>query len=205
MAKDDETPPPPPPVNHEYYLGSSDHPGIVITPIKLQGSNYDEWSKAVRRSLIAKWKFGFVDGSIKEPAADSSKYKHWIAVNSMLVSWIHNTLDDGLRSTIEDYDVVSELWKHLQQRYCVVSGTRVCQLKQELGVCKQSPSETVTDYFGRLSKIWKELVQFCRVPKCSCGGCKCNIAKQVGDIREEDYLHYFLIGLDDPYESIRAQ
>ena len=205
MAGDDAPPPPPPSVDLEYHLGSSDHPGIVITPIKLKGSNYDEWAKAVRRALIAKWKFGFVDGSITEPTKDPIKYKHWVAVNSMLVSWINNTFEDSLRSTTEDYDVVSDLWKHLQQRYCVVSGTRVCQLKQELGSCKQAATETVTDYFGRLSKIWKEVVQYCRVTSCTCKGCTCNIAKQVNDIREKDYLHYFLIGLDDPYESIRVQ
>ncbi|XP_021749402.1 uncharacterized protein LOC110715137 [Chenopodium quinoa] len=123
----------------------------------------------------------------------------------MLVSWISNTLDDALRPTIIDYDDVRELWVHLQQRYCVVSGTRVCQLKNSLGECKQMTTESVTDYFGRLSKIWTELLQYCRVPKCSCGQCTCNIAHQVSDIRDEDYLHYFLIGLDDPYEAIRAQ
>ncbi|XP_021724254.1 uncharacterized protein LOC110691605 [Chenopodium quinoa] len=135
---DDDVPPPPPPVDLEYHLGSSDHSGIIITPIKLRGANYDEWSKAMRRALIAKRKFGFVDGSIKEPTADSSQRKHWIAVNSMLVSWISNTLDDSVRSTIGDYDYVRELW-------------------------------------------------------------------QLGDIRDEDYLHYFLIGLDDPYKEIRSQ
>lgn len=204
MAKDDGQPPPPPPVDLDYHLGSSDHPGVVITPVKLKGPNYDEWAKAVRRSMIAKFKFGFLDGSILEPT-DTLKKKHWVAVNSMLVSWITNTLEDGLRSQIEDFDIASELWMHLKQRYCVVNGTRICQLKQSLGECKQSSSEPVTDYFGRLSKIWKELVQYCRVPQCSCGLCKCNIARQIAEIREEDYLHYFLMGLDDPYEAIRAQ
>ncbi|XP_021774231.1 uncharacterized protein LOC110738165 [Chenopodium quinoa] len=141
----------------------------------------------MRRALIAKWKYGFVDGSMKKPAADFPQRKHWKAVNSMLVSWISNTLDESLRSTIEDYDYVSELWVHLQQRYCVVSGTRVCQLKNSLGECKQTSTESVTEYFGRLSKIWTELLQYSRIPKCSCGQCTCNIAKQVGDIRDEDY------------------
>ena len=179
------------PVDLEYYLGSSDHPGIVITPIKLKGAvNYDEYAKAVRRSLIAKWKFGFVDGSIKEPSTESQR-KHWIAVHSMLVSWITNTLEDSLRSTIEDFDIASALWTHLKQRYCVVIGTRICQLKHSLGSCNQEAHESVTEYFSRLSKLWKELVQYCRVPKCSCSACKCNIAQQVSKICEEEYLNYF--------------
>ena len=145
-----------------------------------------------------------LSSTITKPSMGSSKHKHWVAVNSMLVSWITNTLDDGLRSTIEDYDVVRDLWIHLKQRYCVVSGTRVCHLREFLGTCKQVSSESDTEYFSRLSKIWGELVQYCRVPQCPCGTCKCNFAKQVAAIRKEDYLHYFLIGLDDPYEAIRA-
>ncbi|XP_021773308.1 uncharacterized protein LOC110737269 [Chenopodium quinoa] len=151
--------------------------------------------------MIAKFKFGFIDGSTLEPS-DELKKKHWVAVNSMLVSWITNMLDDALRYQIEDFDIAHDLWIHLKQRYCVVCGTRICQLKQSLGECKQTSTESVTDYFGRLSKIWKELVQYARVPKCSCGAFKCNIARQVTEIREEDYLHYFLMGLDDPYEAI---
>lgn len=203
MIQDDASKPA---VDLDYYLGSSDGPGVVITPVKLRGTvNYDEWAKALRRSMISKFKFGFLDGSIKEPSKDETKFKHWIAVNSMLVSWITNTIDETLRSSIEDFDIAGELWEHLRKRYCVVSGTRVCHIKLALGECRQSSTESVTDYFGRLSTIWKAFVQYSRVPRCSCAGCTGNIARQVGEIREEDYLHYFLIGLDDHYEAIRAQ
>ena len=32
-----------PSVEFEYQFGLSDHPGLVITPVKLEGPNYDEW------------------------------------------------------------------------------------------------------------------------------------------------------------------
>lgn len=105
----------------------------MITPVKLRGTaTYDEWAKAVRRIMISKFKFGFLDGSIKEPTKDTTKMKHWIAVNSMLVSRITNTIDEKLRSTVEDFDVAAELWEHLRKRYCVVSGTLVCHIKVSL-------------------------------------------------------------------------
>ncbi|XP_048501504.1 uncharacterized protein LOC125497847 [Beta vulgaris subsp. vulgaris] len=153
--------------------------------------------------MISKFKFGFVDGTIEEPSTNTNKKKLWLAVNSMVVSCITNTVEESLRSTIENFDIAHELWTHLKKRYCVVSGTRVCQLKPVLSDCKQGVSETVTEYAARLLKVWKEVVQYSRVPRCTCGGCKCNLAKQVTDIRE-DYLHYFLI-FDDPYEAMRAQ
>jgi len=49
-------------VDLTYYLGSSDNPGNVITPIQLCGPNYDEWARAIQTSLQAKRKYGFVEG-----------------------------------------------------------------------------------------------------------------------------------------------
>ena len=116
---DDGVPPPEKvnlPIDLDYHLGSGDGPGIVITPVKLRGLvNYNEWAKVVRRSMISKFKFGFVDGSVTEPSTDANKMKHWYAVNSMVVSWITNTIDENLRSSIEDYDIAFELWCHLRK------------------------------------------------------------------------------------------
>lgn len=53
--------------------------------------------------------------------------------------------------------------------------------------------------------VWKAYVQYARVPRCTCAGFSCNIARQVGEIREEEHLHYFLIGLENHYEAKRAQ
>ncbi|XP_021747960.1 uncharacterized protein LOC110713828 [Chenopodium quinoa] len=191
-------------VDLTFHLGSSDGPGNVITPIQLKGDNYDEWARAVRTALKAKRKFGFIDGTVVKPT-ESEKLEDWVVVQSMLVSWLSNTLDPIVRSTIGDYDDACLLWKNLKNRFCVVSGTRVCQLKRPLGECKQGSNEAVAVYFGRLSKIWDELTLYVSVPKCSCGACTCNIVAQVEKIREQDYVHHFLIGLDDAYASIRGQ
>ncbi|XP_056695722.1 uncharacterized protein [Spinacia oleracea] len=114
--------------------------------------------------------------------------KHWVAVNSMLVSWITNMIDETLRSTVEDFDIAGKIVGAFEEEI-----DTVCQ------------TESVTDYFGRLSTVCKAYVQYARVPQCTCAGCSCNIAWQVGEIREEEHLHYFLIGLENHYEAIRAQ
>ncbi|XP_056682916.1 uncharacterized protein [Spinacia oleracea] len=207
MAIDDDEPKSTPgeELSKEYYLGSSDAPGNIITPIKLRGSkNYDEWAASVRRALISKRKFGFVEGKIKEPT-DPDRLADWIAVHSMLISWISHTLDESLRSTVGDFDDAGVMWLYLKTRFCVVSGTRLCQLKKKLWNCKQQPNDPVPTYYGSLSTLWKEYIAYARVPRCSCGACKCDIAGQINHIRAEDYLHYFLIGLDTPYKAIRAQ
>lgn len=186
-----------------YYLGSSDNPGNVITPIQLRGQNYDEWARAIRTSLQAKRKYGFVEGKVPKPTT-IEKLEDWAAVHSMLIAWFLNTIEPSLRSTLSYNDDAQELWTHLKQRFCVVNGTRICQLKASLGECKKGKDEEVSAYFGRLSRIWDELVTYVKKPSCKCGQCTCNVNKQVTDLRDEDYLHHFLIGLDGAYATIRS-
>lgn len=82
MTKDDENKPK---VDLTYFLGSNDNPRNIITPIQLKGHNYDEWARAIRTSLNAKRKLGFIDGTIVKPTA-TEKLEDWSTVHSMLVS-----------------------------------------------------------------------------------------------------------------------
>ncbi|KAJ1399630.1 Retrotransposon gag domain [Sesbania bispinosa] len=187
-----------------FFLGPNDNPSNVITPIQLRGPNYDEWARAIRTSLQAKRKYGFVEGKVPKPTTPE-KMEDWIAVHSMLIAWLLNTIEPSLRSTLSYYDDAQSLWTHLKQRFCVVNGTRICQLNTSLGECKQGKGEEVSAYFGRLSRLWDELVTYVKKPTCECGKCTCDIAKQVTDLRATDYLHHFLIGLDGAYATIRSK
>nr|GMD59994.1 retrovirus-related Pol polyprotein from transposon TNT 1-94 [Ipomoea batatas] len=80
-----------------YELNSNDNPGNVITQVRLRGDeNYDEWARAMKTSLRARRKWGFVEGTILEPKPESIKYEDWWTVQSMLVSWIWNTIEPEL-------------------------------------------------------------------------------------------------------------
>ncbi|XP_026398145.1 uncharacterized protein LOC113293918 [Papaver somniferum] len=96
----------------------------------------------------------------------------------MVVSWINNTLDSSIRSMLGDYDDAILLWTHLKKKFCVVSGTRIYQLKSSLSECKQGKSESVAVYYGRLNKICDELVTYMKIPQCKRGLCTYNIATQ---------------------------
>lgn len=50
-----------------YDLHSNDNPGSLITQVQLRGENYDEWARAMKTSLRARRKWGFIDGTIKKP------------------------------------------------------------------------------------------------------------------------------------------
>ncbi|KAH9689130.1 retrovirus-related pol polyprotein from transposon RE1 [Citrus sinensis] len=124
-----------------YFLSASDNPGTIITQVQLRGTNYDEWASAMRTALRAKKKFGFVDGTVKPPADDSADLEDWWMVNSMLVSWIQNTIEPNLRSTVTYTEVAKLLWDDIKERFSVGNGPRVQQLKSELANCKQRGAE----------------------------------------------------------------
>ncbi|KAJ8644902.1 hypothetical protein MRB53_006650 [Persea americana] len=69
-----------------YHLNSNDNPGNIITQVQLKGDNYDEWARAMRSSLRAKKKYGFIAGTIPQPDEKLADLEDWWTVNSMLVS-----------------------------------------------------------------------------------------------------------------------
>ncbi|XP_073051665.1 uncharacterized protein [Primulina eburnea] len=128
----------------------------TITQVQLRGENYEEWARAMRTALRAKKKFGFIDGSVKEPPDDSTEQEDWWTVNSMLVSWILNTIEPALRSTITYMEIAKELWDDIKERLSVGNGPRVQQLKSELAECKQQGA-TIMNYSGKLKMIKEKL------------------------------------------------
>lgn len=68
---------------------------------------------------LGKIKLGLIDGSVTAPATGSDEEEDWMTVNSMVVSWIYNTIDVSIRSTVADREIVKELWDRLQKHFSV--------------------------------------------------------------------------------------
>ena len=111
-----------------YDLNTSDNPGNIITQVQLKGANYEEWARAMRTSLRARRKWGFIEGSIEKPKPEFSELEDWWTVQSMLISWIMNTIEPSLRSTVTYTETAKELWDDLKERLSVVNRPRIQQL-----------------------------------------------------------------------------
>ncbi|XP_072077788.1 uncharacterized protein [Arachis hypogaea] len=187
-----------------YDLSVSDDPGNVITQVQLRGENYEEWARAVKVSLRARRKWGFLDGTHKKPQEGASEMEDWWTVQSMLVSWVMNTIEPRLRSTISYTEDAKDLWEEIKERFSIVNGPRIQQLKAELAECKQQGLAMV-EYYGKLKTLWDELANHEPVLRCSCGGCKCDIGSRLDKRREEEKVHQFLMGLEDvSYGTVRS-
>ncbi|RVW46987.1 Retrovirus-related Pol polyprotein from transposon TNT 1-94 [Vitis vinifera] len=206
MAGDDEQPPLPPPkreMNSPFFLGTGDRPGDFITPTRLRGDNYDDWASDIQLALEARRKFEFLEGTITGPQPPYTQ-SDWNTVNAMLVSWITNTIDPEVKSTLSKFRDAKRLWEHLKQRYAMVNGPRIQQLKTSIAKCEQSKSMSVTTYYGKLNVLWEEL--FKHEPLISCTCCSsCTAASLHQARREQGKLHDFLMGLNtDLYAQLRT-
>lgn len=160
-GEEDLKQPTPPHTASPYFLGSQDNPGNLITTVQLRGENYDQWAQAIRLSLRARRKYGFVNGTVPKPTTkEAAMVEDWQTVHSMIVSWLMNTIEPTLRSTISYYEDAHLLWKDLRERFCVVNGPRIQQLKSALSECKQSKTEAIVVYYGRLKQVWDELANY---------------------------------------------
>lgn len=188
-----------------YDLSSNDNPGAIISQPLLTGTNYDEWAINFRMALSSRKKFGFLDGSIPKPAANSPDLEDWIANNHLLVGWIKQTIDPKIRSSISTREIAKELWDIIKKRFSIKSGTRLQQLRNSLATCKQNGS-SVDDYFGRLTKIWDAISECMNSKRCNCGKCECDLNTAHDKERETLRIHDFLSGLDDATHGvIRSQ
>jgi len=108
-----------------YDLNASDNLGNVITLVQLCGENYEEWMQTVKVSLRARRKWGFLDGTHKIPDEDAPEMEYWWTVQSILVSWILNTIESNLRSTITYAENAKDLWEDINEHFSVVNGSRI--------------------------------------------------------------------------------
>ena len=99
-------------VNDPLFLYHGDNPSVVLVSQPLiGGENYPAWARSVRKSLIAKNKFGFIDGSLtlSSPIMDSpSAIQAWIHADNMVGTWIINLVSLKLKLALS---IEKLLWK----------------------------------------------------------------------------------------------
>ena len=54
--------------------------------------NFVIWKQAMDKALVAKNKFGFVDGSLPKPLVGDPNLRYWVRCNNMVLSWLLNSV-----------------------------------------------------------------------------------------------------------------
>ncbi|XP_020552454.1 uncharacterized protein LOC110012588 [Sesamum indicum] len=176
-----------------------DNPGLGLVSALLDGTNFIPWSRSVKLALLSKSKLGFINGEIQKPENNPKELEQWVKADSMVASWIHNSISRNIVESFMYANSSRELWKELENRYGQSNGPLEYQIKIEMASTSQG-TMTVSDYYGKLKKLWDELACITHTPICTCGA-----AKEAAEIRGNDNLMQFLMGLNQSYDHIRSQ
>ena len=69
-------------------------------------------------ALTAKNKIGFVNGVIVQPQDESSPaYNAWMRCNTMVISWLLNSLSKERASSVIYATTGKEIWEDLRERF----------------------------------------------------------------------------------------
>ncbi|XP_073112179.1 uncharacterized protein [Elaeis guineensis] len=150
-------------------------------------------------ALKAKDKLGFINGKCVMHDVETPLFEKWQRVDSMVLSWILNSISKDLVEAFLYVTTVCELWNELEQRFGESNGPLLYQIRPEISSFSQE-NISVMVYFTKLKKLWDELSCLMNFSICTCGA-----AKTVASIENEDRLIQFLMGLNDSYDHVRNQ
>ena len=112
-----------------FFLHHGESPGVILVVQPLTEDNYPNWARAMRMALDAKSKLGFVDGSIiASMAVTPLEKKAWLKCNSMISSWILNSISPHITASVIYKDTTFEVWNALKNRFLKANGPRISQL-----------------------------------------------------------------------------
>ena len=103
--------------NDPYFLSSADSMNASLTPHVFTGSNFINWSRSVKVALVGRNKLGFINGALKKLAEDSSDFQKWIRNDSVVMSWLMNSMEKSMAEDFIFINTSEELWKEVCERF----------------------------------------------------------------------------------------
>lgn len=151
-------------------------------------------------ALDAKYKLAFIDGSVVRPLETHIHFRIWSRCNSMVKSWLLNSVSKQIYKTILRFNDASEIWKDLQTRFHIANLPRSYQLSQQIWALQQG-SVDLSTYYTTLKTLWDELDGTNCVTTCH----KCDCYKATDTKADHAKVIKFLAGLNESYAVIRSQ
>ncbi|XP_073033006.1 uncharacterized protein [Primulina eburnea] len=123
-----------PTVTRDMPKTTSDSHPVQITTIKLNGDNFLRWSRSVRMYIRGRGKTGYLTGDKKAPSEDDPMYATWDAENSMVMTWLVNSMEEEIGANYMCFPTAYELWENINQMYSDLGNqSQIFELTLKLG------------------------------------------------------------------------
>nr|XP_017221723.1 PREDICTED: uncharacterized protein LOC108198480 [Daucus carota subsp. sativus] len=185
--------------SHPLYLHPSDHPGQILVAELLTGDNFNEWKRSMSRALSAKNKLGLVTGKYKTPGNTSPYFDSWQRCNDMIITWLLNSINPEIRSSLVYDTLASVVWSDLHSRFTQNNGPRFFEIRKDLASLVQE-NMTISAYYTKFKKLYDDMVSASNAPKCTCSAKSENVQYE-----EKVKVTQFLMGLNENFTNIRGQ
>ncbi|KAJ7951046.1 Retrovirus-related Pol polyprotein from transposon TNT 1-94 [Quillaja saponaria] len=179
---------------------SNDNPSLQISPMKFDGNNFLAWSRSCLLFIQARGLYGYVIGSKRKPADGDPLLESWISENSLVMSWLINSMQPQISRGYLLLDSADKMWTALCQTYSQVGNDiQVFELRKKLHETKQGEL-TIAQYFAELSGLWQELDYYQEYQPVHPAD-----AASYKKVVDKERVYDFLAGLNLEYDQIRVQ
>ncbi|KAE9592425.1 putative retrotransposon gag domain, gag-polypeptide of LTR copia-type [Lupinus albus] len=191
--------------SNPYFLHSNENPALILVTPPLNGKNDHSWARAMKLTLQSKNKLQFIDGSASQPPLDDPSHGAWLRCNTMVLSWIQHSIEEGIVKSVLWIDLAADVWKDLRERFSQGDIFRIVELQEEFYHLNQGKL-IISDYFTQLKTLWEEIENFRPIKICKCSiPCSCGAVESLRAYRDQDYVIRFLKGLNDQFAQVRSQ
>ena len=87
----------------------------IRAPYRLNGKNYLKWSQFVRTYLKGKGRLSHLLGT--GPAADDPAFGTWDEEDSMIMSWLWDSMEPMISDTCMFFSTAKEIWEFIRRTY----------------------------------------------------------------------------------------
>ncbi|XP_039158784.1 uncharacterized protein LOC120288727 [Eucalyptus grandis] len=125
-----------------------------LTSVKLDGTNYPSWSKAVQVYLTATRQHDYLTSTLP---SDKSKVDDWIAGDAMIRTLLWNSMDPKISPHFIQCNSAKEVWDKCALFYSGQNNmTRVCDTWEAL-FDLQRGDQSLSEYYARFTTLCRQL------------------------------------------------
>ncbi|GAV62910.1 UBN2_3 domain-containing protein [Cephalotus follicularis] len=93
---------------------------------------------------------------------------YWSCCNSMVLSWIFNSVSKDIASSVIFMKDAREVWLDLQNRFSQQNGPRIFEIQRSI-VNHHRQNHSIGTNYTVLKRLWNEFANSNSLPTCTCG------------------------------------
>ena len=129
----------------------------LITPHKLHGHNFLQWSQSVFMYICGRGKDGHLTGEISTPETTDPKFRAWKTDDHLVMSWLINSMTTEVGENFLLFRTAKEIWEAARETYSSTeNSSELFEIETRLYDLRQGES-SVTQYFNNLTRYWLQL------------------------------------------------